>query len=273
MSEKTYATETETAEENTLREEEQRLKDREDLQRHIGKRLTAARRESGLNAKDIAGSLRFLPEYVRAFDSGNWDKMPEEVYTLGFLRQYARFIGLDLSDEIERLKSGEYHLSKPFTIPDPPLAPNRKWAIVSAALFVTFFIIVNLAFNGEKQQDPAPVIGEQALDIPATSADSGAEKQQALASSTRTHHYHFSASGEAVWLQVFDASFELLKEALLRPGESLRFDYGGAAIFITSGNPASLQVRIDGKIAAATGSLGEAGRVLREHRLTPPVTE
>ena len=72
---------------------------------------------------------------------------------------------------------------------------------------------------------------------------------------------------------MFDTSFELLKEALLRPGESLRFDYEGPAIFITSGNPASLQVRIDGKIAAATGSLGEAGRVLREHRLTPPVTE
>lgn len=265
-------------EENTSAE--QLGKERKKTRRRIAKRLIAARKERNLSAEDVAGSLRLLPEYLRAFESGDWSGMPEEVYTLGFLRQYAQFIDLDLSDDIECLKSSEYHLSKPITTPDPPVAPNRKWAIISAALFVALFVIINLLTGGDKNKAVSLPVSETPADI------SNAQKQMpeapaatemlprkpavpaSISMDAATHQYRFTASEKAVWLQVFDVSRKLIREALLQPGESLQLDSNEAALLITCGNSAALQIGIDGVVVQKAGTLGKAGEVLRNYRLT-----
>jgi len=270
MTEETKATEG-SEETSPIDEGEQQHEQREQLQQRIAQLLSDARKERGLSAEDIAGSLRLLPVYLRAFDSGDWSKMPEEVYTLGFLRQYADFVGLDLNKEIAQLKSGNYRLNKPFTIPDPPLAPSRKWAILIAGLFLLFFIAFNLTSHDEKA--PAPAIDEQETILAPTLADTeegGTEQQQAPEPAVDGHSYRFSATGEAVWLQVFDSSRKLIREALLQSGESLNIVHAGPALLVTSGNAAALGVEIDGKVVAVAGELGEAGQVLREYRLAPP---
>ncbi len=309
-----------TPNEGAAGREEHLRRERENAQRQIAERLIAARNELGLSAEDVAGSLRLLPEYMQAFDSGDWSEMPEEVYTLGFLRQYAQFVGLDLSDDIERLKSGDYRLSKPLTTPDPPVAPNRKWAISFAALFVLLFIILNLLNDSSENKVVSPqltdtqvastkatdtktadtqVTREQTADTPAAGADadiSGAQQQmpaipseaekaagqaeapaiteattQAAASvPAGSHHYRFTASGEAAWLQVFDTSHELIREALLQPGDSLRLDDDRSELFITCGNAAALQISVDDVVVNEAGTLGGFGEVLHDFRLTAP---
>jgi len=300
--------------------EEQRRRERENARRQIAERLVAARNELGLSAEDVAGSLRLLPEHMHAFDSGDWGEMPEEVYTLGFLRQYAQFVGLDLSDDIERLKSGDYRLSKPLTTPDPPVAPNRKWAITFAVLFMLLFIIFNLLNDNDENKAVSPQVTDtqvantkaagmnaadtrvtrvQTADIPAagTNADISETQQQmpaippktekapgqteapaSIEAATQTaasiaagmHHYRFTASGEAAWLQVFDTSHELIREALLQPGDSLRLDDDGSELFITCGNAAALQISVDDVVVNAAGTLGGFGEVLHDFRLTAP---
>ena len=271
MTEKTKATE---EPEETPPFDEERYEQREQLQQRIAQLLSDARKERGLSVEDIAGSLRLLPVYLHAFDSGDWSKMPEEVYTLGFLRQYAGFIGLDINKEIAQLKSGDYRLNKPFTIPDPPLAPSRKWAILIAGLFLLFFIVFNLTSHDEKA--PEPTINEQEMILAPTSAgteEDETEQQQAPEAAVDNHGYRFSASGEAVWLQVFDSSRKLVREVLLQPGESLNINHAGPALLVTSGNAAALGIEIDGKVVAVAGELGKAGQILREYRLAPPASK
>ncbi len=268
------------ANEEHSKQEEAAAKEREEARHRVAKRLTAARKKMGLSVEDVAGSLKLLPEYLHAFDSGDWNNMPEEVYTLGFLRQYARFVGIDVNEDIERLKSASYHLSKPVTVPEPPTSPTRKWAMISAALFVALFALFNLLNNSEEEvPTPPPVVeqpmetgAEKAATVPAPPAPATAEKAseetpQAEPQAADMHHYTFTASGKAVWLQVFSPSRKLIREALLQADEHMRIDVAFPELRLTCGNAAALQISVDGTIVHPAGSLGADGKVLRDFRL------
>ena len=262
--------------------------DREEIRQQIAKRLTAAREKMGLGIEDVAERLKLPPGYLRAFESGDWRDMPEEVYTLGFLRQYAGFVGLDLSNDIHRLKSGDYRLTKPVTAPEPPTAPTRKWAIVSAILFIVFFILFNLMRN-ESEKTPTPVIEppapaapepvpaeapqtpEPRAAVPQTATEPAAEMPHAPhAQAAIMHRFTFLARDKAVWLQVFSPEHKLIREALLQANEHLRIEVTFSELLLTCGNAAALQISVDGNIVYPSGSLGVEGEVLRDFKLTVP---
>jgi len=269
--------------EDTKNHEESAAGEREKIRRRIAERLTRARKNTGLTIHDAAGSLKLAPDYLRAFESGEWKGLPEEVYTLGFLRQYARFIGLDLEDDIKQLKSPDYRLSRPVTTPEPPTSPTRKWAIVSAILFVALFALFNLLGDGDESRHTTPPESRQMqrsdaakvsapADLPTTAGKTAekATEPESQASTAERHHYVFTASGKPVWLQVFSSSHELLREALLRAGERLRINDASRELLITCGNAAALQISVDGSVVHPAGSLGGDAEVLRDFRLTVP---
>ena len=97
---------------------------REELLHELAQCLKKARKASGLNREEIALTLKLRPVYIESLESGDWSQMPGEVYALGFLKQYASYLDVDVSNSIEKLKTGQYKLTKPLTFPDPPIAPN-----------------------------------------------------------------------------------------------------------------------------------------------------
>ncbi|MDX8403472.1 MAG: helix-turn-helix domain-containing protein [Mariprofundaceae bacterium] len=262
------------------------------------------RRESqNLTLEEIAISLKLRTVYLKALESGNWDDMPGEVYAIAFLKQYAAFLDLDISESIEKLKTGQYKLTKPLTFPDPPIAPNKTWVIVAALLFIVLFILFNLFDDGfddneTNQRDlpsvemtkttPVPVV-EKPLkvpdeiditeDIPAAASSAESIEPQPDTTSEETpetaiqHEYKLTAVGDDVWLQLSleGASGEepfLLREALLRDGQSTTLHHASPYLLLTCGNATFLQVHIDGQLIIATGSLGESDKVLRNFKLT-----
>jgi len=113
------------------------------IQTQLGQQLRVAREHKEITITDVSAKLRISEVYLQGLESGDWSKLPEEVYVLGFLRQYSALLGKDFHEDIEALKSGEYHLTKPFTIPDPPIAPSKMWAMTAGILFVLLFILFN----------------------------------------------------------------------------------------------------------------------------------
>lgn len=134
-------TETEPSNENLKRQ----------VQTRLGQRLHAARERKEMTITEAATTLRIQKGYLQGLEDGDWSKLPEEVYALGFLRQYAAFLGEDLHEGIELLKPGSYQLTKPFTMPDPPIAPNKMWAIAAGILFVLLFILFNAMEDGDNK--------------------------------------------------------------------------------------------------------------------------
>ena len=60
-----------------------------------GQILRAAREHAGLSQEDIAGKLKLAPRQVAAIELGDWSSLPERTFTRGFMRNYARMVGVD----------------------------------------------------------------------------------------------------------------------------------------------------------------------------------
>ena len=73
----------------------------------VGDLLKSSRLNSGEDLKDIAGILRINYAYLKAIEEGQFDLLPGATYSLGFVRAYSEYLGLESSEVVRRLKSQE----------------------------------------------------------------------------------------------------------------------------------------------------------------------
>jgi cytoskeletal protein RodZ len=114
-------------------------------------RLTAARERKGVDLIRAERETKIRVRYLSALESGDYRDLPGAVYTKGFLRNYAIYLGLDPEDVLRqwRRERGEATAPEPEIVPPRPLAEparplNFSPSIVVAALLtvgvVLFFI-------------------------------------------------------------------------------------------------------------------------------------
>ena len=61
----------------------------------FGRILRLGREEKGLSIGEVAERLKLSAKQIEAFESGNYEGMPEGVFIRGFLRSYGRFLDFD----------------------------------------------------------------------------------------------------------------------------------------------------------------------------------
>jgi len=61
----------------------------------IGQKLEEARNRKGISLREASESTKIRGDYLSAFEAGQFDIDLPEVYLRGFVRLYARFLGLD----------------------------------------------------------------------------------------------------------------------------------------------------------------------------------
>jgi cytoskeleton protein RodZ len=61
----------------------------------LGERLREAREARGLSPSEVSEKIRIRTVYLIAIEEENWRAVGAPVYIRGFLRTYARFLGLD----------------------------------------------------------------------------------------------------------------------------------------------------------------------------------
>ena len=70
----------------------------------LGEELRDARLALGLSVEDIAASLRIRRGYLVALEEGRLRDLPALAYALGFVRSYARALGLDEDEMVRRFR-------------------------------------------------------------------------------------------------------------------------------------------------------------------------
>lgn len=290
---------------------------RQSLLSEIGNKLRTAREARSESIDLPARTLKLSRPNLLALESGNWDELPDEVYALGFLRQYSNYLQIDISEELELLKDDQYQLTKPLTFPDPAVAPSRSWAWITGGAFILLFVLFNI-FNSsdsgnDSEEDSAnvansdfvePALSKQSeavKQIPETaqssSESSPSETEEAItkkadetadlsespkdevASKTRKtetpiHTYRFEAVDGDVWIQIYLPDSNGVKrekphrEALLKQGYHANVKTASEFVWITCGNAPGLRIKVDGAIAADTGSLTNGKKILRDHKFT-----
>ncbi|MBI3747047.1 MAG: helix-turn-helix domain-containing protein [Chloroflexi bacterium] len=111
-------------------------------------RLAAARERKGVDLFRAERDTKIRSRYLAALERGDYRELPGAVYTKGFLRNYAVYLGLDPEDVLRqwRRERGDQGPSEPAvvaprTIVDPPRPLAFSPSVVVAAL-MTFGVIL-----------------------------------------------------------------------------------------------------------------------------------
>jgi cytoskeleton protein RodZ len=85
----------------------------------IGQELKAAREAMGLSLEEVEQATKIRRKYLQALENEQFDLLPGAVYAKAFLKNYARFLNLDVEETMEAY-------SRLFIREAPPRSPERS---------------------------------------------------------------------------------------------------------------------------------------------------
>jgi len=68
----------------------------------VGEFFRQVRETKGLTVDEVASKTRIHPDFLKALEEGNFAKLPDQVFAKGFVRSYARSLGLDEEEAMRR---------------------------------------------------------------------------------------------------------------------------------------------------------------------------
>jgi cytoskeletal protein RodZ len=73
-----------------------------DVKEPVGEFFRQVRETKGLTLDEVALKTRIHPDYLKALEESNFARLPDQVFAKGFVRSYARSLGLDEEDAMRR---------------------------------------------------------------------------------------------------------------------------------------------------------------------------
>jgi transcriptional regulator with XRE-family HTH domain len=137
------------------------------MERRTGAILREARTRRGIELSEVEAVTRIRLGYLRAIEEENWDALPGGVYTRGFIRTYASFLGLDgdrLATEYrEAVEPGQGSAAEPPATPARP-SPRRReragprlgWVAVAGVVLVGAIAVLAMPDGGGGGEGGAP---------------------------------------------------------------------------------------------------------------------
>lgn len=112
----------------------------------LGEKLRKLRQQYRMSYAEIAKATRIQAKYLEYLEAGQYDKLPAEVYVRGFLKSYARHLGLD-DDAFLKLYDKEKHirenLGQEGRVPELLRYPSMNaWIITPRTLLVILLVLV-----------------------------------------------------------------------------------------------------------------------------------
>ena len=116
----------------------------------VGTLLKSEREKKGLRLIQIARSTKLREHFLEAIENEEWQKLPSPVYVKGFIRSYAKSIGLD-SQEIIKLykKSAPEKKIIPAPLIREKASHKKKTLLFILPVFIVLALLVFLK-TGEK---------------------------------------------------------------------------------------------------------------------------
>lgn len=260
----------------------------------LGEELRDARFALGLSIEDIAASLRIRRPYLVALEEGRVRDLPAPAYAVGFVRTYARALGLDEDEVVRRFREAsgpavqrKTDLVFPEPVPErglPAGAVILVGAVLAAGAYIGWY---QWSGSGNRTVDavaPVPARIEQAarpeppaapapdlaapppapMPPPATSplnAQAAPPPAPPPAAATPEGRIVLRAKADA-WIQLRDrGTGTVILNRVLRPGETYAVPPREGLLF-TTGNAGGLDILVDGQPVPALGGVQSVRRDL-----------
>jgi cytoskeleton protein RodZ len=259
----------------------------------VGSELREARQRLGLSVDDVARSTKIRVTMLLAIEANRRDQLPAPIYMRGFVRAFAREVGLDPDDTarrfVDQFEPRGDAASSASTL-EPRDAESRQPALAPAAIdrdvlsraatqwLIITVVVVGLVGYGVVRSERRPPTprnqtsqSDRAIEsAPPTATDRRTDRpeigtagsSQPTATDGRVLHVEVRAVGPC-WLSA-RADGSPVAYQLMQPGEKRAFDVHDAAA-LRVGDAGALEFSING---AAGRSLGRAGQPVNV-RITP----
>jgi cytoskeleton protein RodZ len=224
----------------------------------LGERFRAAREARGLSLSSVADQIRIRSVYLAAIEEENWSTIGAPVYVRGFIRTYARFLGIDPEEAVAAFNRTQMVGGEPEADPSARRGSLLVWIAGAVAVLLVAFVVYNeltmrrAATTALAPASPAP--SSSATVVPAIAAT---ERTPAppVADGARSLALVLSATS---WLRVtVDGSVSM--EGTFPAGTSKTFHGKNALVRI--GNAGGVEIYVDGK---DVGKLGKSGDVVEQ---------
>ena len=269
----------------------------------VGQDLRKARERKGEDLSQISQALKVRKGYLDAIEESNFEALPGRTYTIGFVRSYAEYLGLDSADCVDRLKAeiagredekeGKPALAPPTERKLPPGALIFVFVLAVALLYGVYYLIAaagrmqsepvapvpaRLQAEAEPQLPPPPPVittPEQATASVDAAATTGTEAAAATSAATLPpgEKYGTANSTSRITLRVHRPTRVLVQGAddrsfinrTLRPGDTYSAP-NITGLKLTTPDSGAIEVILDG---SSMGFLGQEGTGVVDISLNP----
>ena len=243
------------------------------LPQRVGERLRAAREARGLTIEEIAGITRIPKRHLITIESGAYDGLPAPTYSAGFIKSWARHLGLDgqaLADQF-RVEMGGVAVEPSQSLPYEPADPRRTPPAGLALLALLVAVVVGLGYlywrgTAEQPREIAAAATDQASPAARSASQPApaAPTQASPAAAQPTGPVVIGATQD-VWIKVSDSGKTLFMN-ILHPGDHFQVPADAVAPLMTTGRPGNTTVMIG---QTPVPSLGDPDRIAKDISLKP----
>ena len=257
----------------------------------LGELLRKAREEKGWSLAQVEEATRIRSAYLQALEEEAYDRLPAPVYTRGFLKNYALYLGLDAEHLLTLYSAPQARASEvPIsTLLDEPLQPfprrMRHWRPIALLILAVALVAAGWwAFQRYGDQitlrwpftrpvatlTPTPTMTATlplptATQVPATRTPTPTRTSRFTPTLTPTLtptvvtalELRVDVVGQRAWLLV-EADGQPVFAGILEPGASDTWT-ASERIFVRCGNSGAVQITLNGQLL---GRLGETGEVV-----------
>lgn len=236
----------------------------------FGTWLRQQREMREIHLNEISDRTKISLRYLRAMEQDNFELLPGLIFVKGFLREYAKYVGLNPDEVVNFYLSTQIEPEDTVEVVEEPAAGPHAWgrgallAVLGILLLaiLSYFVISYLGREREQTSETAPPFGAPVAAAPVQEevAAETPRVEPAAEAVPLTVTLDFS---EDCWVEVVVDEGESRVDRRFVQGESLTLPARESVVFRTLGNAQGVSVQVNGHPLP----LERTGRVLRDLRI------
>jgi cytoskeleton protein RodZ len=259
-----------------------------DAAESVGTALRKAREKRGVSLPQVSRDLCLKEDVLRALESRQYSALPKVPYCFGFVRTYARHLGLEPEEMVRRFKGEIGDVPQPAKLQPPqPIRSGRfpgrtaltVSVLVAAAAYGAWYFymakpdeifVPATTADADQPMAPVPLVAADAkkpaeTDTAQTEADETADPGKTGATTSTTpppakSKVVLRATG-ACWVYIHDLKGKVVFHKTMQKGDEFVVPEQKGNLVMELGNPAALQITVDGRTLKPIAGAGQARRV------------
>jgi cytoskeleton protein RodZ len=252
----------------------------------VGEILRRARLQLNKTQQDVNRDLRFSSHIIDALEKSEFQKLPGQVYIIGFVKTYADYLGLDGEKLVVLLKEqAKIQTERPVyhfpNITRDRIAPPT-WVLISSGVALIIILMLWSLVSHSSSEHTIPsvpatlsaqlTVPEKPKPQPQPQKNIISEDEGQIITTTSEPAIPKTVASQATavkaiqdcWIDVRNDQNETIFSRVLKQGEEFWVPADGKQYTLTAGNAGGVVIQ---KAGIESAPLGKVGEVIRNYRV------